>query len=191
MRAKYLAGAIIALGASLGLQDTAWCSAGGSGGPPWGDFLLRLLNFSVMVGILIWLLKKPAANFFSSRRDTIQKTLDDLEKKKKEAEQHCAEYRAKLAALDRETESIVAEYVQEGEAEKEKIIQEAKKQAEYVKKQAAMAINQEIRAARESLQDEIAELSATAAEDILKKNIKFADQERLIHEFTTKVVEAK
>jgi F-type H+-transporting ATPase subunit b len=189
---KYVAIAALGVGMCLGLHDLVWASEEAhGGGPPWGDFFQRLLNFAIMAGILIWLLKKPVSNYFTSRRETIQKTLADLEQKKKEAEKHCAEYKAKLAALDEETEKIVTEYIEEGEAEKQKIIAEAQKQAEYIKQQAQLAINQEIRAAREALQEEIAELSAVAAEDILKKNIRTEDQERLIQDFTTKVVEAK
>ena len=78
-----------------------------------------------MVGILVKLLKKPIANFFASRRENIQKTLAELEQKKQEAEAKLSEYTAKLAVLERETEKIVAEYVQEGETEKQKIIEAA------------------------------------------------------------------
>lgn len=192
MRVGILAFVALGLGVFLEFQGVAWSSeASHGGGAPWGDFFQRVLNFVIMVGILVWLLKKPFSDFFSSRRETIRKTLVDLEHKKKEAEKHCAEYRAKLAALDKETEKIVAEYVEEGEVQKQKIIQAAEAQAEYIKQQAQLAISQEIRTAREKLQQEVAELSAAAAEDILKKNIRFEDQEKLVREFTTKVVEAK
>jgi F-type H+-transporting ATPase subunit b len=191
-KTKCLAVAAICLALCLGAQGLGWCAEDGhGGGGQWIDFVKRLVNFAIMVGLLVWLLKKPVAQYFASRRETIQKTLADLEQKKAEAESQCAEYKAKLAALDKETEKIVAEYVEEGEAERRRIVEEAQKQADYIKQQAQLAISQEIRAARESLQEEIAELSAATAEDILKNNIRPEDQERLIDEFMTKVVEAK
>jgi len=140
---------------------------------------------------LVYLLKKPLKGFFASRTESIRKTLADLEDKKREAEERCAEYKAKLAALDKETEKIVAEYIEEGETAKSKIIAQAEQQAEYIKHQARTAIDQEIRAAREALQQEVADLSTAAAEEVLKQHIGVEDQERLIQEFTTKVVEAK
>lgn len=188
---KTTSAALVAV--SLGVATAAFASAGGGqeAGLPWKDFFLRLMNFAIMVAILIKLLKKPVANFFSSRRENIQRLLTDLEEKKKEVEAKAAEYQAKLAALDKETEQILAEYIQEGETEKQKIIQAAEKQAQYIKEQARLAIQQEIKAAKESLQEEIAELSVSAAEDLLKKHIRPEDQDRLIDEFITKAVEAK
>lgn len=185
--------AVLGLGVCLGLHDVVWGAEGGGheGGQNWRDFAYRTMNFAIMVGLLVYLLKKPIKDFFVSRRESIRKTLAELEQKKLEAEKQCAEYKAKLAALDKETEKIVAEYIEEGEIEKRKIIAEAEKQAEYVKQQAKIAIQQEMKSARESLQEEVAELSAATAEDILKKNIQSEDQERLIREFTMKVVEAK
>ncbi|MGQ9671055.1 MAG: F0F1 ATP synthase subunit B [Desulfosoma sp.] len=188
---KTTSAALVAV--SLGVATAAFASAGGGheAGLPWKDFFLRLMNFAIMLAILIKLLKKPVANFFSSRRENIQRLLTDLEEKKKEVEAKAAEYQAKLAALDKETEQILAEYIQEGETEKQKIIQAAEKQAQYIKEQARLAIQQEIKAAKESLQEEIAELSVSAAEDLLKKHIRPEDQDRLIDEFITKAVEAK
>lgn len=172
--------------------SVAMAAEGGHGGGlPWKDFFLRLMNFAIMVGILYKLLKKPMSNFFASRRENIQRLLEELEQQKKDAEDKAAEYQAKLAALDKETEKIVAEYIQEGEAEKQKIVEAAERQAAYIKEQAKLAIQQEIKAAKESLQEEIAELSVGAAEDLLKKNIRPEDQDRLVDEFMTKAVETK
>ena len=174
------------------MSGLAWASeAGGHHELNWWDFALRLMNFGIMLGLLIYLLKKPLSSFFVSRRENIQNTLTELEQKKLEADRKCAEYQAKLATLDKEVGQIVAEYVQEGETEKRKIIEAANKQAEYLKQQAQLTIQQEIKSAKESLQEEIADLTVAAAEDLLRKNIKAKDQERLVKEFIAKVVEAK
>lgn len=184
--------ALLALGSVVAGADVVWASeAGGHQGLNWWDFSLRLLNFVVLVGILTYLLKKPLMNFLSTRREDIQKLLAELELKRKAAEEKSAEYNAKLASLEGETRKIVEELVAEGEAERQKIIDSAHKQAEYLKDQAQIAIQQEIKAARESLQSEIAEMSVAAAEDILRKNMQAEDQERLVRDFMAKVVEAK
>jgi F-type H+-transporting ATPase subunit b len=178
----------------LALQGVAWCAEEGAHAAHalnWTDFLFRLMNFVLMLAILVKLLKKPAGNFFASRREDIQKLLSELESKKGEAESKSAEYQAKLAALGEETKAIVAELVMEGEAEKKKIIEAAERQAKYIKEQAQLAIQQELKTARDSLQEEISDLSVAAAEQILRKNIKTDDQERLVRDFMTRVVEAK
>jgi len=177
----------------LALQGICWASEGGDQGGHlnWTDFAYRLVAFIILVAILVKLLKKPIVNFLTSRREEIQKLLAELESKRLESEKRSAEYKAKLAALEDETKKIVEELVAEGEAERQKIIDSANKQADYIKEQAQLAIQQEIKAAKESLQGEIADLTVAAAEEMLRKKLKAADQDRLVRDFMTRVVEAK
>ncbi|MCU0574873.1 MAG: F0F1 ATP synthase subunit B [Syntrophobacteraceae bacterium] len=186
---------LLGAGAVLVLQGIAWCSEGGAhdGGHAlnWFDFALRTGNFAILAFILYKLLSKPLGNFLTSRREDIQKLLADLEAKKREAEEVSAEYRSRLAALDAETRKIVDELLAEGETEKAKILAAAERQAQYVRQQAELAAQQEVKAARDKLQEEIAELSIAAAEEILRKKLKADDQDRLVKDFMTRVVEAK
>ncbi len=160
-------------------------------GTNWGDLLLRTINFGILVVVLYKLLKNPIANYFSGRRENIKRLLEEMERKKEEAERKCAEYKAKLAILDKEVEKIVQEYVEQGERERAKILEAAERQANYIKQQAQLAIQQEIKAAKDALREEVAELTVKAAEDILREKIEAEDQEKLVEEFMVKVVEAK
>ena len=169
----------------------AWASGEG-GHSMWPDFFYRVLNFSVMAAVLIFLYKKMnVKGYFSKRTETISNTLRDLEEKKKDAEKTYEEYKQKLARLDEETDRILKEYIEQGEREKEKIIANAEKAAVEIRQQADIAIDQEIKSAKESLQREIAELSVTAAEALLKEKIGDEDQKKLVDDFMSKVVEAK
>lgn len=183
---------LLGVALAVALCDPAWASGGEGGGHlNWWDFGLRTLNFAILLGILLKLLKKPLASFFASRREDIQKMLIELEEKRKAAEEKSAEYRAKLSSLEGETRKIVDELIAEGESERKKIIEAAERQADYIKQQAQLAIQQEIKAARDGLQAEIAEMSVAAAENILRKSIQGEDEERLVRDFMAKVVEAK
>lgn len=185
---------LLAAGMLIAMEGMARASGGGGGeghGLNWTDFALRFLNFAILLAILVKLLKKPIAGFFSSRREGIRSLLAELELKRREAEQKIAEYNARLATLEDETKKIVEELVAEGELERQKIVEGAHRQAEYIRQQAQLAIQQEIKAAKERLQEEIAELSVAAAEEILRKKMKADDHERLVREFMTQVVEAK
>ncbi len=206
MRLKSLS-LLLGAGLVIALQGAAWCSGGGAEGAAaahataehaaaahhlnWWDFTLRTANFVILLAILVKLLKKPIGNFLVSRREDIQKLLAELQDKQKEAAAVSAEYKAKLAMLDEETKKIVAELLSEGEAEKQKIIQAAERQAAYIKQQAEIAVQQEIKAAREKLQEEVAELSVAAAEKLIRKSMKADDQDRLVKDFMKRVVEAK
>ena len=158
----------------------------------WPDFFYRLLNFSIMVAVLVFIFKKLNLKaYFTKRTEAISNTLRDLEEKKKEAEKTYEEYKQKLARLDEETDRILKEYIDQGEREKAKIIANAEKAAAEIRKQTDIAIEQEIKSAKEGLQREIAELSVTAAEALLKEKIGDEDQKQLVDDFMTKVVEAK
>jgi F-type H+-transporting ATPase subunit b len=186
---------LLGAAALLTMQGLGWCSEGAAHGGEhalnWWDFFLRLLNFAILLTILVKLLKKPLMNFLTARREDIQKLLAELEIKKQEADKASAEYRSRLAVLDTETKKIVDELLAEGEAEKQKIIEAANRQAEYIRQQAQLGAQQEIKAARDKLQAEVADLSVAAAEEILRKNIKAKDQDRLVKDFITRLVEAK
>ncbi len=157
----------------------------------WIDFAYRTVAVVIVAVILVKLLRKPAANFLTSRREEIQRLLSELDAKTSEARAEFSEARAKLASLEEDTRKIVDELIAEGEAEREKIIAAAHREAEYIQQQAQVAIQQEIQAARDSLKDEVAELSVAAAQDIIQKQMQAEDQQRLVREFMTKVVEAK
>lgn len=157
----------------------------------WTDFAYRVVATTIVVVVLVKLLKKPIATFLSSRREEIQRLLAELETKTAEARAEHARVQEKLATLEAETRKIVDELITEGEAEKQKIIEAAHREADYIQQQAQIAIEQEIQAARDRLKDEVIDLSVEAAENIIEKKMKAEDQKRLVSEFMSKVVEAK
>ena len=158
----------------------------------WPDFWQRVLNFAILAGVLIFVFKKLNVKaFFTKRTESIANTLNELEVKKKEAEKTYEEYKQKLSQLDKETDRILQEYVEQSEREKTRIIANAEKAAAEIRQQTDIAIEQEIKSAKEGLQQEIAELSVIAAEALLKEKIGEEDQQKLVDDFMTKVVEAK
>jgi F-type H+-transporting ATPase subunit b len=155
------------------------------------DLLWRTLNFVVLAGIVIFLIRKPLAQALQSRRQGIKDQLDDLEKQKEEAERRLAEYKRKLSLLGEEVEKIVAEYVRQGEAAKAKIVEEAQVAAEKLQEQAKKNIEHEFQKAKQQLKAEMAEQAVAMAEELIKKHINDEDQERIIDEYLTKVVVAQ
>ncbi len=166
-------------------------SGGGGGGmDKTKDLIWRTMNFVVLAGVLVFLLKKPLAQALESRRQGIRDQLDDLEKQKQEAETQLSAYKDKLNQLEKEVEKIVAEYVKDGEAIKAKIIEEAKASAEKLQGQAKKNIEHEFEKARNELRAEMADQAVAMAEELIKKSIKAEDQERIISEYLAKVVVA-
>ena len=71
--------------------------------------------------------------------------------------------------------------------EKEKIVAEAKKRAAQILAQADVTIEREIQAARDRLRQEVVDVAARKAQEIIVKDIKSSDQDHLVDEFIERV----
>ena len=190
-KARYVVG-LVAVLAVVFVSGVVFAAGGGGGGlDKTKDIIWRTMNFVVLAGALIFLLKKPIGQALAARRQGIKDQLDDLERQKQEAEQQLSEYQQKLNQLEQEVEKIVAEYVKDGEAMKAKIIEEAKASAEKLQDQAKKNIEQEFDKARKGLKAEMAHQAVAMAEELIKKSIDDEDQKRIISEYLTKVVVAQ
>ncbi len=154
------------------------------------DLGKRFLNFGILAIALIFILRKPLKTFFGSRTRQIQNEFDDLESRKTEARKQFDAIQTKLREIEKERESIVARFIKEGEAEKQKIVDNAHKMSKRIEEQAKLTIDQEVKKAKENLQNEIADMATKMAEDMIKQNMKPEDQKRLVSEYVEKVVEA-
>ena len=153
----------------------------------WWDLLWRTLNFAVLAIVLVKLLSKPIANGLKGRRQSIKEEFEDLEDRKAEADKVYQVYEEKLAAIDQEIDEIINNAIAQGEAEKERIIEDGKRSAQDMKRQAEMAIQYELAAAKLKLREDVANQAVVMAEELIKKNLQETDQVKLIEDYLTKV----
>jgi F-type H+-transporting ATPase subunit b len=151
------------------------------------DLLWRTLNFAVLIIVLIKVLSKPLANGLRARQQSIKEQFTDLEERKAEADKAYQTYEEKLAAIDIEISDIIQAAVTQGEAEKERIIDEAKRAAQDIKRQAELAIQHELAQAKLQLREEVANQAVMMAEELIRKNLQEADQVKLIEDYLAKV----
>jgi len=169
----------------------ALASEGQEGGDRSGDLwdlFFRFINFALLVIILIWALKKTdIKNFFSARIEEIRQRLNNLKKGKEEAENRYRELESKLKKFEEERKGIIEQFKNEGLAEKEKIIAEARERVKQIIEQAELTIQQEIQSARNRLKQDVVDLAAQKAEEIISKELTEEDQDRLVNEFIERV----
>lgn len=185
--------------AILGFAALCFASGGEGGGahhPDTGaqlkDFAWRVLDFTLLVAILWWAIKKAnVKGALADRRDGIEKALSEAVRAKEAAEAKMAEYADKLAQANKEIDEIQASMKRDGNAEKERIIAEAKVAAVKIREQAAAAAEQEVLKARMELREEAGRLAVQLAEQTLKEKIEKNDQDRLVGEYLAKVVNLK
>jgi F-type H+-transporting ATPase subunit b len=172
----------------LGLTGVAWASGGAD---MTGDLLKRVMNFVALAIALVFLLRKPLKKFFADRTQGITDELAELEAKREAAKADLAKIEATLKAAEADKEAILAEYRAQGEKEQAKIIASAHITAERVKTQAQFTIGQEVAQAKAELKREVAVMSASVAEDLIRQKITAQDQSRLVDEYLSKVQEVQ
>ena len=148
----------------------------------------RVMNFSVLVIALFFLLRKPVSQALNSRIKGIKDQLSELEAKKKDAEKALEKYTERLSLLEQEAEKIIEEYIRQGNEAKARIIDEAKKTVEKLEEQARRNIEHEFTQAKIKLQQDILEKALVNAETLIKNNITTQDQDKLVDEYLDKVV---
>jgi F-type H+-transporting ATPase subunit b len=176
----------------LFLAGTAIASSpehGASGAKHWlNTDWYRVMNFTVLIAALFFLLRKPVSQALNGRIEGIKTELEELEEKKKEAEKKLVQYNEQIATLEQEAEKIIAEYKRQGEAARERILDATKKAAAKMEDQAKKTIENEFKNAKLRLQEDILEKALTKAEALVKDKITSEDQDRLVDEYLDKVV---
>jgi F-type H+-transporting ATPase subunit b len=182
------------LGAVLLLAGVAAASeaAGGHGGisaEKLQDLLWRTVNFVVFAAILIKLAAKPAKKFFSQRTQDVATSLEEMAARQAEFEAAVAAAEARLAAVAKERQGVIQQFIAEGEMEKAKILDKANQVAARIKEMATFTIEQETKKAAQSLKEEVVGLATQMATDMITEKATYADQQGLVEEYLKKVVE--
>ena len=148
------------------------------------DLLWRIVNFTLLVIILVWALKRAGVKkFFTARTEEIRLKLEDLKRQKEESEKKYHELERSLREFEQQKKDILEQYAKEGEAEKERIIAEAKDRADQIIEQAEVTIKQEMASAGERLKREVVNLASQRALELIEERMTDKDQDRLVNEF--------
>jgi F-type H+-transporting ATPase subunit b len=151
------------------------------------EMLWQALNLVIVLGVLIYFGRKPALEYFATRRADIKRDLDTAAELLAAAEHRNAEIQRKLADLSSEVEETRETSRRRADEECERILAEARKAAERIRTDAHAAAEQELARARRELRAEAADLAVRLAGDLLRQNVGDSDRERLLDEFITRV----
>jgi F-type H+-transporting ATPase subunit b len=185
----YVSSLALAVALVLLMVPDASAAAGGEAEPTnWLGYAMKVVNMIVLVGFLYWLLAKKIKEFFVGRQEGIKTTLEQARIAKEEAEQKYKEYTEKLEKATEEIAGISDMIRAQGLAEKERIIEDARKAAEKMKEDTQARVEQELKQAGNLLRAEAVKLSVEMAEELLKRNITGADHDAMVKDYLDKVV---
>jgi len=145
------------------------------------------LNAAILYWLLIKFGKKPISDALKARKLGIMKGMEEAARMKAEAEASLAKYKKQLDEIDSEVERIRREMKEAGEAESARILSEAKERRERMEKDARTLVEQELKAARETLLRETVRAAVKSAEATLVSRIADSDRQRLGDEFLASV----
>ena len=162
------------------LPTLAWAEGGGGDSEFITTAVFQLLNILILFAAGYYFGKKPFSKFLKDRKERITKELEEAEKLHEEARAALARYRSKIDSLDDERKSILEEYRRMGSKERDRIIADAKVQADKIGKDAQQTIENELLRAKTALESEVVTLAASLAEDAIREKLDRNKQKALV-----------
>ncbi|MFQ5735339.1 MAG: hypothetical protein ACE5GY_00570 [Thermodesulfobacteriota bacterium] len=142
--------------------------------------LWKIVNFVILAVVVVIVWKKFIGKMLVKRSADIKQAMEDAKAAKEAADARAAEYATKLSMLERRMAEIHEELEAGAEAEKKKILAEAEAAAVKIMEQAKLTAEQEVKKAKAEIRAEVASLTVRMAEELLNKELKPDDQEKLV-----------
>jgi F-type H+-transporting ATPase subunit b len=155
------------------------------------DLVFRVVNFAILAGALVYLLKRPLGNYLNAKAEQIRSDLAAAVGKRERAEAERREAEARLAGLDQEIAAVRAKGLAQAEDERRRILQAAENEAARLAERAKKEIEAELELARRKLTARAAELSIEMARKKLGEEMGEVDRRALFEKGLEKLTEAK
>jgi len=185
-RATTWAAPIVALALAVVAPETLH-AAGSEGGNPIVQSIARLFNFGVLVGILVYYLRTPAAAYLASRSTQIRQDLVTASEMRAAATAQLADIKRKMESLPAELEALTHQGAEDVKAERIRIAQSATIERERLLDQTRREIQMRLRIARRQLVELAADLTVGAARERVRRSITPEDQLRLVDRYTSQL----
>lgn len=135
------------------------------------EIVIQLVAFLIVFFTLRKFAWGPIQKSLADRRNHIQKSIDDVERAKRDMEKLRAEYEMHLKQIEEQTRAKMAETVEAGRLIAKETQDKAREEAQRTFDKTKAALDLEVSKARVVLRHEIADLSVHVAEKILRENL--------------------
>ncbi|MES1157610.1 MAG: ATP synthase F0 subunit B [Haliangium ochraceum] len=144
---------------------------------------LQLLNFGILLFILVKFGGAAINKSLAARHHQLKADLAAAAALRAAAEAKLVKQEQRLASLEQEIADMRRGIKAEAESEKARLIAAAEERAKRIKAETSFLIEQQVRDAEVRLRRESADAALKIAEDILRRSMSAADQERLLTTF--------
>jgi len=153
------------------------------------DFIMRWVNFFILIFLLIKFLKKPFTEFLSRSKKDVSDELNEVAAAKEELDKEIQISYKTLQESDIRFRKMSERIIEQGELKKQEIIEKANVQAEFMINAAKQKIDGYIIDAADALQKELIDEAVAYAQKELPKEITKQDNEKLLEDFLKKAEE--
>lgn len=155
----------------------------GGGGFNWGYVGEHTINLVILLGVLIYFLRKPLKSFLIERRSTIGNEIDEAQKEIVLAKKSYEELAGKMWKLDEEIKSLKETIKKEGETERKEIVRQAELSSQRIGGEARETIRLETEKARQEIRSQAVSSAVGIAEAIIRQNLNESDDKRFVEDF--------
>lgn len=153
------------------------------------EFQGTVLNFLVLVGLIVWVVRKKVNPALAARRDEVEKELAEAQELRIAAEKRHMETATRLEKLDEEMLQIRGDMIKAGEVERDRIVTQAEEKAARLRKDTSFLIEQQIKQLRKELTQQAAVAAVAAAQELLQERTTDADQDQLAEAYLSRLDE--
>jgi F-type H+-transporting ATPase subunit b len=149
-------------------------------GIDWKLLIAQLVNFVLLIGALTYLVYEPVLRVIDDRRERIRKSMEDakaIENQKREIDEFRTE---QFRKIDQECGKFLETAKHQAETAKKEILAGAEKEAAQILIKARQQMDDERSRMVRDVQDTLAGVIVRMTEKLLEREIKSADQERLL-----------
>jgi F-type H+-transporting ATPase subunit b len=148
-------------------------------------FAALLFNSAILFYLLYRMLGQGISDGLKNRKQTLLRGMEEAAKMRREAEEQLKGYELKLERIEDEVERVKHEMVQAGEAERKRVLAEARERRTRMERDAHQLVEQELKAVRDRLLRETVESAVRSATEALQNKLSPADQQRLAEEYVS------
>jgi F-type H+-transporting ATPase subunit b len=160
-------------------------AAGGahSEGIPYKTIMFQAINLSMLVGLLVYLLKKPLKLFFTEKKQNFLKAAEKAEQIQKIAEQEHLQIKVRLTKLQSTSDESIAKARAEASDLKKQLIAEAQATAKRVELETKTTIELELTKAKQQLREQLIQEAILLSRSSISSKVSVEDHKRLEGDF--------
>ena len=144
------------------------------------SLIIQAVNFVILLFILQRLLYKPLVAKMQERTAAIQKSLEEAQAARAEAQKQREENEGRLRQAYAEAQSIRDAALKEAGEEQRRLVDAARREAQQLVDTARAQTETDIRRARDELRREVSELATAVAEKLVRKSLREEEHRRIV-----------